>query len=226
MRGGGAIASDHGKGNADLDKPVKTWVGKKHGHTWHYRTDASNRVISFKRVGSKAPEVQFAYDGETGKVAAARIAGHSWFHKSAAFAHRQSSGGCSSDLQSGFMPAVAKAPAYSDMVSKSFGQVTPTIHKFRQVTIEQEDDADQYILDLYNDLRWWTDEIFNSMLYDLFPPGPQRDACINFCNDLTDAVWIVCSLFSFLGPYGPAATVVCVSYFYDRRAQCRLDCMR
>ncbi len=212
-------------GNDQYAGPVTTWMGSN-GNIWHFRTDESKRLISFKRVGSKGKEIQYLYENDSRKPVAARLAGQQWQRKKMSFGDQgDSTSQCSGDqLNMGSIPKVLKtavSPSYAQINTQISQLSKPRFQKAYYEQIDQTgyDDA----MATYMDLQLMMQDYYNQ--WDMFIRTPEeRRKCIDYCNDLTDLAWLTCAGFGFLGPGGVAVGFVCGFYFYDKRAECRDKC--
>lgn len=219
-------------------KPVKFWKDK-HGNSWHYRTDHSGRLLTYKRMGSIAPEMQFSYDDVTGKPIAARLGSGTWMFKSASrMSERLMDGGCAGvGLNKGVLPAIYR-PEIGTKLVRQLPKTSANVSSLRNA-FNPGDDDDQLIAEAYaayEDLQLMMAGLYAELQFEFENKRtPEEIArCQTLCNDVTDLAWIGCGSFAAIGliggPAGGAAAVAlglaCMTYYYGEREKCRAGCIR
>lgn len=216
----------------------KVWRDKNGKH-WHYRTDHQNRLLTYKRIGSVAPEMRFLYDEQSGKPIAARLGDGEWFYATEirAVGAVVRTPSCEFGMSVGRAPKITSMIVAPAMQNLAFSGQTPQINSFRYAYVpgDEEDQFAQQLNAAYQDLQWFMEGMYREFQFDDFArrSPEERQRCVDACNNVTDLAWLSCGSFALLGVVGgPAGALLgvalgvgCGLYFYDRREQCRRECM-
>jgi hypothetical protein len=194
---GELAASPQGDQSSESEK---TWVSKSES-MWRYRTDQANRILSFKREGSKGFEMEFKYEGDSRSPIAARLAGHEWRYKKPSDDSKSSSE--VSDLSMGIEPAV------------------PTQHLSKFLSPEEEG----FMWQTYYDLMDMTNGFYSQLQLDWDylgrPRTPEeRDRCYRSCDLIADVGLLGCSLFVEI----PAIAFACGAGQLVNKYLCKANC--
>ena len=228
---GFAYAADNGSGEIGTHLYAEKTLHSKTGMTWHYRVDDVNRLVSFRREGSSSGGFEYLYEGDSRKPAAARLVGHKWQLRNMSQVNDDS--GCVNNRNSNpkTISAVLKLPIRNSQIllrpQQNLGD-----RFFIKTFVPGEGDVVTESINAFNDLELFYDGLYGqqdiewqALLWALRTPE-ERQKCVDFCNDVTDAAWLSCGSIALLGFEAAPIATACAAYFWYKRDQCRSGCSK